>query len=265
MDSYGRRWSDGRSGKGGKYVDDDYSYNESPGYSYSKKSRNTNNKESDGYDFEISQEDEDFMVDSPDYSRNSRGASSYANTNYNAKKATQSESPSMAGSTRFGGGTLTRRSSIDDRAKEILEKNRTRARESKVDDDAGRFTSIEAEFAEILQGIDIPKVKESMATAESPSLSMMSPKGSTSKLMQDSPMDSTYGDSFDISAADFEVGSIAAKRVKEKAAERGRRMSFDQKTFQSQKDSSFLNAKNSASPDVKVRKFVDLYYNNFSI
>jgi hypothetical protein len=229
----------GRSAKSGKYVDDDYSYNESPGYSYSKKSRhNTNN--SDGYDFEISQDDDDFMVDSPDYSRNSRGAA-------NSKK----DIP-LANSNRFGSGTLTRRSSIDDRAKEILEKNRSRARETKVDDDAGRFTSIEAEFAEILQGIDIPKVKENMAL-DSPSLSIMSPKGSTSKLLQDSPMDSTYGDSFDISAADFEVGSIAAKRVKEKAAERGRRMSFDQTAFQSQKESSFLNAKNSASPDVKVR------------
>ncbi len=243
MDSYGRRWPDGRSTKSGKYAEDDYSYNDSPGYGFSKKL--SRNKPTDGYDFEISQDDEDFMVDSPDYSRNSRNTtSSIANT----KKEITS---SLGGSNRLVGGQLTKRSSIDDRAKEILEKNRSRARETKVDDDGGRFTSIEAEFAEILQGIDIPKVKEGMTT-DSPSMSMMSPKGSTSKLMQESPMDSTYGDSFDISAADFEVGSIAAKRIKEKAAERGRRMSFDQSAFQSQKDASFINAKNSASPDVKV-------------
>jgi hypothetical protein len=196
----------------------------------------------------------DFVVDSPEYDRPSkarRGNSTSATSSNNYAKS-QGTGRSQEPQTNRFGGTATRRSSIDDRAKEILEKNRSRAREAKSDDEGQRYTSLEAEFAEILQGIEIPKVKESL---DSPSASILSGGKSGSgihKKMADSPMDSTYGDSFDISAADFEVGGYAAKRMHEKATERGRRLSFDQNTFTSQKDNSFLNAKTSASPDARV-------------
>ena len=40
-------------------------------------------------------------------------------------------------------------------------------------------------------------------------------------------LDSSLGDSFEISAADLEVGAIAARRAKEKASDRRRRQSLD--------------------------------------
>lgn len=213
--------------------------------SYNKKSRRED--KSDAYDFEISQDD-DFMVESPEVQRQPVRQKSSTST---ASTASSAAAAMGGGNDRFGG--MVRRSSVEDRAKEILERNRSKARESKVSDDGDRFTTFEQQFAEILDGIEIPKLKDSQDTLPIKE-SVSSPKslGGNMKRPADSPMDSINGDSFDISATDFEVGAIAAKRVKEKAAERGRRMSFDQTTYASQKDTSFLNAKNSASPDVKV-------------
>ena len=238
-----QNWGRAAYGSGGKYStfsnegDDSMYADSSMGFSeydrsYNKRSRQED--KSDAYDFEISQ-DEDFSVDSPEFQRQ--------------PQRQKSSTTAASTSDRFGGNTR-RASSVEDRAKEILERNRSKARESKATDDSERFTTFEQQFAEIMDGIEIPKLKESTDTLALKE-SIVSPKGS-SKYLAESPMDSINGDSFDISAADFEVGAIAAKKSKEKAAERGRRMSFDQQQFNSQKESSFINAKNSSSPEVKV-------------
>eukprot|EP01039_Chlorochromonas_danica_P004266 gene4266-4686_t len=143
---------------------------------------------------------------------------------------------------RFGG--TVRRSSIDDRAKEILERNRQSFQPPSVEE--VDYKTLQSEFAELLEGINLPDQKSAGpetfdSTMMKSSMESVSPRaggllssrkyGSMSSL---GSFGSPEGaDSFDISAADLEVGAFAAKRMKEKAAERRRRMSFDQPTYSS--------------------------------
>jgi hypothetical protein len=128
-----------------------------------------------------------------------------------------------------------RRRSVDERAREILERNRASA---KVPDDntfESPFTNYESAYKELLDGISLNQNEK--------------PSQKPVKESITSPLSPT-GDSFDISAADLEVGTIAAKRLKERAAERGRRMSFDQEMYSSSSRKDKL--KQTFSPEIKV-------------
>lgn len=151
-----------------------------------------------------------------------------------------------------------RRASIEDRAKEILEKARSAAPRVSEESDSG--PSLQATFAELMEGIEIPKDRQ---TTNQTAYDISSPKASSAfdsksvaqKRVVDTPGDSSYGDSFELSAADLEVGTFAAKRMREKSAERGRRMSFDQPNFKEQKELQTFAKKSAASPDpAKSRK-----------
>lgn len=78
--------------------------------------------------------------------------------------------------------------------------------------------------------------------------------------------DSQLGDSLDISAADFEVGTIAARRSQEKSGERQRRMALDKAPHASGRD-AMKPTKIAASPEVmKVPQTnsVIIYFNKLS-
>lgn len=149
-----------------------------------------------------------------------------------------------------------RRASIEDRAKEILEKARSTAPRVSEESDSG--PSLQATFAELMEGIEIPKDRQTLQAYDisSPKASSaFESKSAAQKRVMDTPGDSSYGDSFELSAADLEVGTFAAKRMREKSAERGRRMSFDQPNFKEQKELQTFAKKSAASPDpAKSRK-----------
>ena len=79
------------------------------------------------------------------------------------------------------------------------------------------------------------------------------PSGSLQSLSP-TATDSSFGDSFEISAADFEVGTIAARKSQEKATDRRRRIALDVAPHLNVKDPT-IPTKIAASPDVlKVHK-----------
>lgn len=217
-------------------------------YSFSAgSSQNFRNNNADSYDFDIS--GDDYSYSSPEQKpRQSVQRSSSFN-------------PRGSSSSNTGYGTSARRSSIEDRAKEILEKARSSAAPKPAADDSDSGPSLQATFAELLEGIDLPKERKDSLTMD---FDLTSPKVSTapdsrgmvgSKRSAETPVDSSYGDSFELSAADLEVGAFAAKRMREKSAERGRRMSFDQPNFKEQKELQTFAKKSAASPDpAKSRK-----------
>jgi len=145
----------------------------------------------------------------------------------------------------------SRRSSIDQRAQEILEKNKYNPRIPDASEIEDKKSSFEATYAELLEGISLPKkaheeVKPIRVEDDYPT----------------SPLDSTLADSFEISATDLEVGAIAAQRMKEKAADRKKRNSIDQLTFQSQQKDGAKPTK-SATPETRVRKKISLNFFSF--
>lgn len=125
----------------------------------------------------------------------------------------------------------SRRRSINERAEEILQRNRKAPLQpqAKVE----QRSEFELAYQDLMDGL-LPK-NDSHEAEDSPLKSFESAK---------SPL---LADSFELSAADFEVGTIAAKKLKEKSADRGRRMSFDQEMYQS-KD----RMRQTTSPDLKV-------------
>jgi hypothetical protein len=171
------------------------------------------------------------------------------NTDYgNNKNSTDNNSGSRYGSS-------TRRVSVDDRAREILERSKQMKLGDSYEDDKSRLKSYEDTLAEFRLGGYIPTesieqhdddddddddngggvesngkdVKGRLITYSTAS----SPDNHHYRRPEDSPLESPFGitDSFEISASDFEVGAIAAKiqerKSKDKLNDRRRRMSFD--------------------------------------
>lgn len=166
--------------------------------SYNRRGGRDRKKGKDSYDFDMS----DDFADSPVIPTRRGRETSYENV----------------ATSRYG---ATRRSSVDDRAQEIL-RNRTTARAA---EEVGGHT-LTSEYAELMEGISLPDDDRSTFSA-SPSPSLLRKKSSSSQhLLVLSP--EGEGDSLDISAADLEVGTFAARKLKEKQSERRRRMSFDQ-------------------------------------
>ena len=121
----------------------------------------------------------------------------------------------------------SRRRSIEERTEEILQRNRSTNLSLSSNPVRSEF---EDAYRDIMAGL----------SSEAPSASELPPASKSPEQLK-SP------DSFDLSAADFEPGLFAARRKMEKAAERGRRMSFDQEMFLGRE-----RIRNSSSPDLKV-------------
>ena len=151
------------------------------------------------YDFEISNDDEDY-ADSPVFSK-----------------------PKLDRRASMGAG---RRSSIDERARDILERNKkVDDKETAADDDDDRMQSYKDTFADLMEGLDVPDYKKDMGTAgEAPPTSESPPDTSNSSSpgkgwhgrgkgrdRVDSPLESPMDtvDSFEISDADLEVSNTA--------------------------------------------------------
>jgi hypothetical protein len=135
-----------------------------------------------------------------------------------------------------------RRQSIDERTREILERSRQSSAMSLSQKKEEPVVDFAGAYADLLK--DIPKMQDHPISSRNTKF--------------DSPLSSPAGgDSFDISAGDLEVGTFAAKRMKERAAERGRRMSFDQETYSSTSRKDKL--KTSFSPDIKVHECFVLF------
>ena len=123
--------------------------------------------------------------------------------------------------------------SKEDRMKDILEKSRKQENE-KLDRQAkleaskpSVSESWKSDWADIMQGINSPDNTSAINNDESkPSKQAFKSPGSVYE--GDSSFgDSSFGDSLDISAADLEVGAIAARKAKEKTSDRRRRMSIN--------------------------------------
>lgn len=187
MDSFGyRNW-----GSTGSYLEDSESPEASPDHTAPNRRTSGNSRYSqskatnDDYDFEIS--------DSNDYEVSPEPA-----------KQKNSYSSSLRGdsSTRYGS---TRRTSVADRAKEILERNKSAKQVADDDDGPSTFQST---YAELLEGLEFNKTDD---TPDESMLDIVSPKSDVRATRQKSFLgspgldSSSYGDSFEISAADFEV------------------------------------------------------------
>jgi hypothetical protein len=129
---------------------------------------------------------------------------------------------SEASSSRFGG--ISRRSSIEDRTKEILERNKNSGKGQEQEEDHTRLQSYEDTFAELMDGLDVNKYKDEDSPRNAPTdreahtpgnsrnqsgvsgVSGVSGAGVHSFSRLDSSLESpTGGDSLEISATDLEV------------------------------------------------------------
>lgn len=110
------------------------------------------------------------------------------------------------GSNRFS--TARSRTSVEDRTREILERNKAVGKATADAGDGGRMKSYEETYKELMDGLDLkeemtnPKQHKAAASVETPN--------SKSYLSTSSKFDSTLdsplgGDSLEISAADLEV------------------------------------------------------------
>jgi hypothetical protein len=142
-----------------------------------------------------------------------------------------------------------RRSSVQDRTNQILERNKTvRKLDHTESDKTDRLKSYESTLADLMEGISSPIVSDKRTTDSCEQLSVI-----------DQNLISP-GDSFEISATDLEVGTHALRRAKEKATDRrARRQSLDQAPHISPRRE--IRAKNSSSPEVKVETIIVATHN----
>mmetsp|Transcript_21534 Transcript_21534/g.31284 ORF Transcript_21534/g.31284 Transcript_21534/m.31284 type:complete len:1684 (+) Transcript_21534:93-5144(+) len=132
----------------------------------------------------------------------------------------------------------TRRMSTDDRVNEILQQAKAAKPpiDTTTEDNVGEedaYNSWKSSWNEIMEGVAESPNPDLTPIADSPAHSEQKP---TSK-MKSNRLNSS--DSFDLSEADFEVGTHAARRSQEKANERRRRSAIET-----------LPSKSSASPDI---------------
>eukprot|EP01031_Cornospumella_fuschlensis_P040078 gene40078-48839_t len=195
--SYYNNWSKGRVSEDSMYASSGSALSDYQPTTYQRggnRRESQTKKTNDSYDFDISQDDYSYSP-APQPARRGREIATY----------------DSSASQKF-----TRRSSIDDRAKEILEKNRTHA--PTASDQEVDYKTLQSTFAELLEGIDIPdipdkdrrdSVDESAPNTKDSFMSMDStPKalGKGKKYGSTGSLGSPDNDSLDISAADLEVG-----------------------------------------------------------
>jgi hypothetical protein len=170
---------------GSGYQDDSYESSHNK-YKYGS-------KKEESFDYDISSD----FADSPVHTTQKRGKGS-------------APEPVAASATRFGGITRSR-SSIDDRTKEILERNKAVGKSSVNEGDQNRLKSYQDTFAELMEGIDYKEKEPEPAKQYSGSKGMSKSNNMSSELLSprslaDSSVGSrSMGDSFEISAADLEV------------------------------------------------------------
>lgn len=211
MDNFGyRNWDDNDESNDSS---SHFNYNAPSTLSSKKNSKSNNN--SDMYDFDIS----DDFGSSPNISNSRQNRQSY-------KTSDSREDMYGSNTSRFGGNNV-RRSSVEDRAKEILQRNqalKVSKDDKKTEIETDTFSSFEAGYKALLEGIDI-SAKEPPSPPVASDTDELSPLKSlqsynvgrgkfkssrqsyTSAPNTDSPMSqsSTSADSFEISAADLEV------------------------------------------------------------
>eukprot|EP01038_Epipyxis_sp_PR26KG_P007352 gene7352-10023_t len=207
-------------------TDDSPNANYNPYRSSFKTSNKNNQNDSDMYDYEISQENNDFN-DSPVVQQKSR---------YNHKTVAEKELPRSS---------VDRRGSIEERTKEILERNKVKPSLQTTDEIPVTGKSLQDDYNSLLEGLVIPgknleQESEEDLTPKDFRRDVINTRSSKASSAFDSMLTESL-DSFEISAADLEVGAFAAKKAKEKATDRkARRMSLDAPP----------GFKSSSSPDV---------------
>ncbi len=101
----------------------------------------------------------------------------------------------VANSNRFSAArTAGTRTSIHDRTKEILERNKAVGKATQDEEDDKRLKSYQDTFKDLMEGLEIPSKVDTTKSFNTQSQSRM-----------ESTLDSPGGDSLDISAADMEV------------------------------------------------------------
>jgi len=161
----------------------------------------------DGYDFDITGGDED---DSPDY---------------NSRKKSKPKKASFAASTQ-----PSRRMSTEDRMKEILERNRIESQDTLKDEPQEEYISMIKSSWDDAVGVrdsdaSLYETLNKVNNASKQAPASIGGYGSTYN-SEMSPL-SEKDDSFNLSAADFEVGTIAARKSQDKLLSRNRRASLD--------------------------------------
>lgn len=197
MDNFGySNWNDSASPS---YMDtsDDYGQygrGKSKASAVGSKNKSYGNSDS-AYDFEISNDSFDA---SPDYKTTSSSRNRRASTG------------AVSGSTTSRYGNNMRRSSVDERAREILERNRKTEPPPGADAvDETRLKSFQDTYAELMEGLELPDGKKEIGSTgpytphSNKSPGFRSPRTNSSL---ESPLGT--GDSFEISAADLEVSNI---------------------------------------------------------
>lgn len=198
----------------GAMLEDSYessppTYNSNESYGFGTKSKPISMKKNyDMYDFDISQEE-----DSPQFKSSSTRRSSTTDMKPLKDKISSNVSNFKA---------PTRRMSTDERTAEIM--NKYKFPETSTIDFKGtieRGNNLKAEWEKIISN-EPPKEKNSTTTRKP------TPEPLKKNDINDYSFgDSDLGDSLEISATDFEVGALAARRSQEKANSRSRRKSFD--------------------------------------
>lgn len=198
---------------------DNYGYGSWGG---NKSTGSRNNVDSDSYDFEISQDD-------------------YSNSpsDFHAKSA--SDRRSATGQSISGGFSLARRSTVEDRAREILEKNRVDS--ARANDSESNSYSLQRAYAELMEGL--PKYEQD----EDNNVTSSSQSIPHNKDASASPSESMNEESF-ISETDFEVGAFAAKRAKEKSQVRESMKASINDKQASSSEPMHPNVKVSATPEL---------------
>lgn len=180
MDNFGyRNWGNNNSNS---YNDD--SYEESPPATGKYGSSSYGNKKgaakasSSDFDYDISSD----FADSP-------VADKYS------QRGRQTTTAAVASSNRFS-STATR-ASIQDRAKEILERNKAVGKTAQDVEDDKRLKSYQDTYKDLMEGLGVP--------TSAVETSGMTKSYTQSQSRLDSTLDSPGGDSFELSAADLEV------------------------------------------------------------
>jgi hypothetical protein len=239
--------------------------------------------ENDSYDFDI-QQDDDFSFSSPQETTDPRRSTIGRSASFNTRNSY----------TTASNASTMRRTSIEERAKEILQRaksatnpttttntnnNNNAPKNSGSFEESETESSLQANYAALLEGITIPDNKNNknnknndsaknasnnndnnMQNAFSPKYELGMSRRKSGLDISSPGNDSPFSpgiDSFEISAADLEVGAIAAKKMKEKTGDRRRRMSFDQPNFRD-KDGlqSFVKMSGDSPDPAKTRKSV---------
>ena len=179
MDSFGyKNWGNNSN----SYNDD--SYEESPPAtgkygSYGNKKAGGNKGNSD-FDYDISSD----FADSPVVDK------------YSQKGRQSAVGASAASANRFS-STGTTRVSVQDRANQILERNKNVGKNLQEEDDNKRLQSYQDTYKDLMAGLTIPTPAVDQSVA--------SKSFTQSQSRFDSTLDSPGGDSFELSAADLEV------------------------------------------------------------